>query len=839
MNLPIFVASGFLGLALALAAAADELWSRLDAATEDDWPALYHELEGQGPAAVRRGLESFAEADLRGRRSRARLAAELGDETALAAVLTLLDAPDERVRRNLVRYLGRSALGDVEADRRLARLAELALDDPDAGVRREALQSIAGSGLASAARTLDALLTELPVQERQLAARLFVDLPAARPLVVRRLRAGLAGASEADTGLDGSGLRILMEAYGRALAETPGAGVDAADRAPILVGLRHPGQGVRVAAGRSFDQWISRLVEFGREERALELLDLFARDGLEAPQLFYRQANLLLSQTSRPEAARKPARLLVENYGAGEDPASLTWRFYGTHFLAVADFAAGEPTRALDRFVAAGRILERLFAEREDLTPSLQRSRSDFPRSPLGGAILVDRLQLLAIEELWQTLCRLAAGQGPDQPLVLEHCRRAHAALLRAQLWEFRTDSDLPGGSWDAVMDRDLAPRRLLLANGKWSQGKGGRALDLMTVLGTALANVCPWEIPGFRPSAGVAERWIDPFADPERLGIFRELQRERIAQLARERNTLVPGRAAGNRLLVATQRLQIEQRGLSAVNVAERGLSEDATPAERLAAYRPFADKRQPSSYASTLSIVLRDQGRSREAYELSQRMLADLRQGLPGTSDIWTEWTSAELLLGLASSLMDEDKAEEADGVGRQAVERLEGLENTMVELMRQDRDPENQARVAVYLRQTRQRLGNALLSLAVNANVRGGDPDKALAYFERAYELDQSDFMRVLLACYRARSGRDVEARAVLSTVEPAPRLYYNLACTHALLGDADLALDWLRRELTENHDTPGAMRRQKQWAADDPDLASLRDDPRFQRLVTLDD
>jgi len=127
------------------------------------------------------------------------------------------------------------------------------------------------------------------------------------------------------------------------------------------------------------------------------------------------------------------------------------------------------------------------------------------------------------------------------------------------------------------------------------------------------------------------------------------------------------------------------------------------------------------------------------------------------------------------------------------------------------------------------------DALLSLAVNANVRLDDQEKALAYFEEAYELDQSRFMRVLLACYRARSGKREEAYAVLRTVQPTPALYYNLACTYALLGELDTALDFLRRELEENHRGEGSRRRQKDWARVDPDLRALQDDERFQRLV----
>jgi len=72
-------------------------------------------------------------------------------------------------------------------------------------------------------------------------------------------------------------------------------------------------------------------------------------------------------------------------------------------------------------------------------------------------------------------------------------------------------------------------------------------------------------------------------------------------------------------------------------------------------------------------------------------------------------------------------------------------------------------------------------------------------------------------------------------LLEGVVPAPAVHYNLACAHALLGDSDVALEFLRLELSEPGATAGARARRKQWAREDPDLASLRDDPRFQTLV----
>ena len=124
---------------------------------------------------------------------------------------------------------------------------------------------------------------------------------------------------------------------------------------------------------------------------------------------------------------------------------------------------------------------------------------------------------------------------------------------------------------------------------------------------------------------------------------------------------------------------------------------------------------------------------------------------------------------------------------------------------------------------------------MSLAVNANVKKRDVESAVAYFERAYELRQDDFMRVLLACYRARAGRFQEARSVLGDLPVSPANYYNLACTYALLGERELALDFLRRDFAEMRTSPGQLERQKAWARGDPDLESLRGDVRFEALV----
>jgi hypothetical protein len=76
---------------------------------------------------------------------------------------------------------------------------------------------------------------------------------------------------------------------------------------------------------------------------------------------------------------------------------------------------------------------------------------------------------------------------------------------------------------------------------------------------------------------------------------------------------------------------------------------------------------------------------------------------------------------------------------------------------------------------------------------------------------------------------------EARVALARVVEEPFLYYNLACTHALLGDTQQALSFLELELSVNHTTRGGRERQRAWARDDPDLRSLRDESRFAELT----
>jgi tetratricopeptide (TPR) repeat protein len=182
-----------------------------------------------------------------------------------------------------------------------------------------------------------------------------------------------------------------------------------------------------------------------------------------------------------------------------------------------------------------------------------------------------------------------------------------------------------------------------------------------------------------------------------------------------------------------------------------------------------------------------------------------------------------------------MDESRAFDAEQAYRDAERRLAAIQTQMEERQASVTEAELARQIEGQTRIIREMRGDALLSLAVNANVRMGKPERALEFFERAYELNQSPFMRILRACYRARSGKKDEAHTVLRSVMPVPTLYYNIACTHALLGEKEEALDYLERDLAENHPSAGSLAQKRDWARKDPDLASLRGEPRFERLL----
>jgi tetratricopeptide (TPR) repeat protein len=109
--------------------------------------------------------------------------------------------------------------------------------------------------------------------------------------------------------------------------------------------------------------------------------------------------------------------------------------------------------------------------------------------------------------------------------------------------------------------------------------------------------------------------------------------------------------------------------------------------------------------------------------------------------------------------------------------------------------------------------------------------GRYEEAIAAYQRAIDLDpEYATPRVGLAgVYRHIGDTDAsrhhaeQARQLL-----APDDHYNKACIESIAGNADAALDHLAKALER---VPGMQN----WARRDPDLAFIRDDPRFQALM----
>lgn len=88
---------------------------------------------------------------------------------------------------------------------------------------------------------------------------------------------------------------------------------------------------------------------------------------------------------------------------------------------------------------------------------------------------------------------------------------------------------------------------------------------------------------------------------------------------------------------------------------------------------------------------------------------------------------------------------------------------------------------------------------LYFGANALSQVGDREHSLGWAQRALELEGEE-----------------------------PQVLYNIACVYALLGEADRAIDCLEKSITHGWG-------QRQWMEHDPDLASLREHPRFRALT----
>ena len=107
------------------------------------------------------------------------------------------------------------------------------------------------------------------------------------------------------------------------------------------------------------------------------------------------------------------------------------------------------------------------------------------------------------------------------------------------------------------------------------------------------------------------------------------------------------------------------------------------------------------------------------------------------------------------------------------------------------------------------------------------------RALARAEQHLELNPDDTRALNLGCAALVDQGDKEramqwAERSLAIDGDNPDTLYNLACSYALMGEPDLALDCLERAHLEGMSIAG-------WAENDSDLDSLHSDPRFQALM----
>ncbi len=744
----------------------------------------------------------------------------------LAGALEAASDPDPDLRALAVGTLSKAEWGNERLEERVSALAVIARNDPSARLRGMALEALGAFESPNSATALEALCADSYGSEALAAAQALVGLRSSTEAIDRLVRRGLAEPGAVDS----RALAELLEAYGESLAERPDAGLDPASRAPLIAGRRHPDGAIRAAAARGITRALERFLWLGREARIGGFLEGCAADGLELRDLGYRAAALLISRGSDASLALGFAERLADRVDPEferVDPlASATQRFHGHYLCAAIHLAERKPALAYPRLLRAEQALIAILQTRPET-----RRRHNAPSEPDATAA-VDAAERLSMCRVLFACVRLSEGAATDDPDVVAALRSAHTESLRAGWIAAEADLDTGGGTLETVLDRDLGPRRLLAGNDRLPGWSRAEWLELLERLGDAFAGVAGPELPGFEGSELPRAEDSDALADPLRRQL---LERTLVARVNAVSARIADPEEAGNRRLW----LQVEQSLL-----AKLAQQDD----------RVFWEERTPSLAALDLAREWRQAGESQRAVDLA---LA-LRKALAGPEDdreiplgaIFRDWLEARVSLVLGSALSDLDRPEEAEAELLAAHGRLEALENTLESRLAdleqgrlgvrvlEEVDP-LQRRVLEGQRDQTQRLrADVLVSLAVNANVKQGQPERALDYFERAHELEQSEFMTVLAACYRARAGRFVEARFLLDRLSSSPELAYNLACTYALMGDEPRALDALEQDLLDLERTPAALDRQKRWAAEDPDLSNLRENPRFLELVRVE-
>jgi tetratricopeptide (TPR) repeat protein len=761
-----------------------------------------------------------------GRRAFARLASKSGDALFVPRALELLADGDVVVRREAAAGLGRVEIAGAFLAERVDALSAVAEGDADVSVRLAATTAMGGIDDARAAAAL-ARLVERGDESALVAARALADSGSGSREVARLLqRVFDARGDGADVGVQ----EALLGGFGRALARgacDPGVG------ARLLASLAlSVDEGVARAASDALDD---ALVEWDRLDRSREaafFLSRLSAAGWPPDALDQAVAQRALAEDGEPLLALAAGERIERRHRGTVGPEAARLVSTGLVLQSAALLVLERGGEARERLERAERVLVGALAARPELTTR-----------PL-------RLEAGAAEaavDLWQRLCavrafaifeRVSSGANPFDDEVLGLARAAHLAALEAQLVGMLGDSDVYTSNLEAVLGRSLAPRALLAPNARGDDALAWLERHARTY--AALAAVAPTELPGFLGVIASAEDrvrldglraqrspLVDALADEQRLTA---LQSMRIADLERISRR-------------ANDPAEIENRGLWQ-RVQEDLLEKIGTDEQN--GFAPLLEYRTIATTALAHATDLRAVGASERALEHALCARDESQASPLAPTGSRGAWFGARLALAVGTAATDVGDGDQAARELEAAHERLVALENDLSAelaafdagrsgpLVLESTDPLERRRLERELEDTRDLRAQVLVSLAVNANVRLRDVAGARAYFERALALRQDDFMRVLSACYAARAGRIEEARFTLSSVTPAPELDYNLACTHALLGDVEEALVHLERAL-EALETRGARQRQVGWAREDPDFESLRADPRFEELL----
>ncbi len=785
------------------------LWRELDSGSAARAAAAIERLASAGPSAGVAALSlppaEWSALALAPRRARAELFARCADAEGIELAIATLADPDAAIRVRLSGFLAAPHLRDAAADRRVRALEELALRDQADEVRSAAASALARMDGAAARAAWERLLEASDAEVVSAALGAMAGDVQSSGLAAGWLRRAALGEIPR---FDGAQLAAWLTRHLPALLQrSAGGGESAADRSLFAALDRHPDPQLARAGLAAAVTLAERCAAAGDAARAQRVLANALAAGLPRREVLRDAARIAL-QSGELDAARAAAAALVRESPANADSGGRSARAVALLLQAACELA-GEDARAAEVWLA----------QADELIAAKAREGATFRLVEAGEGETLD-LALRVLVSLHRLTAELVGGRTPADTRALERARDADLRLLELRLALARRASLASGergASFDELLYHELGPASLYFGARASSGAVREKRIELELALLQTLANVSRGSLPGFVAEQVFDERLADPLADDERrtaLEALRQLRTQalndalarRIDELERE----VQQRQADPSELV---QMLTWQRVLR-----DRQREELAQPADSLLRLREFS--------RAGLSMVerLRENGRAARARALAEQVVEDI-QALRGVLDDGQfELTLSRAESTLGGVLMDQDEPVAAEEALTRALERLRALDQRL------ESNGSEQGRAT--LRGAR---ASVLVSLAVNANVKRRDPARAVEYFERAYELDQSDFMRVLLACYRARAGRSEEARAILRSTAIAPGDYYNAACTWALLGESALALDYLQRDFDELRTSPGARARQQEWARSDPDLEALRGDPRFERLL----